>query len=309
MASNSLGTDWPYLSKDRRIGLSAGSCAGMLLTIGYLLLCTGRAQTSRLEDDGGMSELSRRVSRVVSGASGNAVSSAVTALCSIAGVAFHDPGLGLAAVPVGALAGSVTEEATDAIASLLQQRRERVQRFADEAETAAGTQMEELIQQAAADARTLEMLARSVEAASRSLDDQKIDLLARIFVNTVHDPAKVDEANILIEALRQIEAPHLRVLAVLAEPGPHLVPGRATEDRPRTPENMARIPAWRIEDILSADPGLSGAFDALIAKLNALGLVYDEGSGRLDYEPLWFLTPFGRACVRYLGERGSGRQY
>lgn len=256
-----------------------------------------------------MSEMSRRVSSVISGTSGSTVGSAVTTLCSIAGVAFHDPGLGLAAVPVGALAGSVTAEATEAIVSLLQQRRERVQRFADEAAAAAGAQMEEVIQQAAADARTLEMLARSVEAASRSLDDQKIDLLARIFVSAVRDPARVDEANILIEALRQIEAPHLRVLAVLAEPGPHLVPGRATEDGPRTPENMARIPTWRVEDILSVDPGLRGAFDALIAKLYALGLVYDEGSGRLDYKPLWLLTPFGRGCVKYLGDRGFGLQY
>lgn len=68
---------------------------------------------------------------------------------------------------------------------------------------------------------------------------------------------------------------------------------------------MARIPTWRVEDILNEDAGLKGAFDALIARLYALGLVYDEGSGRLDFEPLWFLTALGRACVQYLGERGS----
>lgn len=246
------------------------------------------------------------MSSIVSGASSGTVGSAVTALCSMAGVALHEPGLGFAAVPVGAVAGSVTQEAMSALALLLQQRRHRIQRFADEAEITAGTQMEKLLQEAMADPRTLEMLARSVEAASRSLDDQKIDLLARIFVSGVRDSAKVDEANILIEALRQLEAPHLRVLTVLAEPGPHLVSGRPTEDRPRTSENMARIRTWRVEDILAMDPGLRRAFDALIARLYALGLVYDEGSGRLDYEPLWFLTPFGRTCVQYLGERGSG---
>jgi hypothetical protein len=133
-----------------------------------------------------------------------------------------------------------------------------------------------------------------------------IDLLARIFVSGVRDSAKVDEAIILIEAIRQLEAPHLRLLAVLSKPGPHLVPGRATGDRPRTPENMARIPTWRVEDVLTEDPDLSGAFDALIARLSALGLVYDEGSGPLDYQPLWFLTSLGQACVQYLGERGSG---
>jgi len=255
-----------------------------------------------------MNEMSQRATSVVSETSGSTVGSAVTALCSIAGVALHDPGFGLAAVPGGTLAGSVAHEPMSVIAALLQQRRERVQRFANEAQAAADVQMEELLRQTATDARTLEMLARSVEAASRSLDDQKIDLLARLFVSAVRNPAKIDEVNILIEALRQIEASHLRVLAVLAETGPHLVPGRAADDQPRTPENMTQVATWRVEDILSADPGLRGAFDALIAKLNALGLVYDEGNGRLDYEPLWFLTPFGRACVTYLGDRGSGRQ-
>lgn len=251
-----------------------------------------------------MGKVTQRVPAVVSRASGNIVGPAVTALCTMAGVALGEPALTAAGVPVGAVAGSVTEETLSAVGSLLQQRRDRIQRFADEAEASSGAPMEQLLVEARADPRTLEMLARSVEAASHSLDDEKIDLLARIFVSAVRDHAKVDEAIILIEALRQLEAPHLRLLAVLSEPGPHLIPGRATGERPRTPENMARIPVWRVEDILTQDPGLMGTFDALVARLNALGLVYDEGSGRLDYEPLWFLTLLGRECVQYLGERG-----
>src|SRR6266567_528387 len=253
-----------------------------------------------------MGEVTRRVSSIVSRASGNTVGPAVATLCSMAGVAFGEPGLAIAAVPVGAVAGSLTEEAANAVGLLWEQRRERIQRFAGEAEKTSGTGMDQLLVEATADPRALEMLARSVEAAARSLDDEKIDLLARIFVSGVRDSAKVNEAVILIEALRQLEVPHLRLLTVLSNPGPHLVPGRATEDRPRTPANMARIPAWRVEDILTEDPGLRGAFDALVARLYALGFVYDEGSGRLDYEPLWFLTPLGRTCVQYLGDRGSG---
>jgi hypothetical protein len=223
----------------------------------------------------------------------------------MAGVAFGEPGLAVVAVPVGAVAGSLTEEAVSAVALLCEQRRDRIQRFADEAEMKTGTQMEKLLKEAAADPRTLEMLARSVDAAARSLDEAKIDLLARIFVSSVRDSAKVDEAMILVEALRQLEAPHLRLLTVLSGPGPHLVPGPGTGDRPRMPENMARIPTWRVQDILTEDPGLSGAFDALITRLYALGLAYDEGGGRLDYQPLWLLTQLGRSCVQYLGERGS----
>jgi len=193
-----------------------------------------------------------------------------------------------------------------AVTLLWQQRRDRIQRFAGEAEMRIGTTMEDLLHEAATNPRTLEMLARSVEAAARSLDDHKIDLLARIFVSGVHDSAKVDEANILIEALRQIEAPHLRVLTVLAQPGPHLVPGRAIEGQPEVSENTPQIPTWRVEDIFAQDPGLRGAFDALIARLYALDFVYDEGNGRLDYKPLWSLTRFGRVCVQYFDKRGAG---
>jgi hypothetical protein len=120
----------------------------------------------------------------------------------------------------------------DVVAALWRQRRDRMQRFADEAEASTCMRMEELLEEAAADPRTLEMLARSVEAAARPLDEQKTDLspLARSFVSGVRDSAKVDEAIILIEALRQLEMPHLRQLTVLAKPGPHLVPGRRPED-------------------------------------------------------------------------------
>lgn len=102
------------------------------------------------------------------------VGSAVAALCSMAGVALSEPALTAAAVPVGAVAGSVTEEAVSAVGSLWQQRRDRIQRFAGEAETSSGASMEHLLAEAATDPRTLEMLARSVEAASRSLDDERL---------------------------------------------------------------------------------------------------------------------------------------
>lgn len=82
-----------------------------------------------------MGEVARRVPAVVSRASGNMVGPAVAALCSMAGVAFGEPALIAAAMPVGAVAGSVTEEALSAAGSLWQQRRDHIQRFADEAET------------------------------------------------------------------------------------------------------------------------------------------------------------------------------
>jgi hypothetical protein len=264
----------------------------------------GYAVPDRLAD---MSEVSRRASGMANAAVGATVGSAVSALCVIAGTALGEPvAFGVASVPAGAAANWLSEDMAGYVASLYQQRRQRLHRFAGESESVSGTPLEDLLREARSDPRVLEMLARCVEAASRSLDDEKIDLLARIYVSGARDSARVDEAIILVEALRPLEAPHLRLLTVLAKPGPHLVPGRPTEERPRTPENMARVATWRVEDILRVDPGLSGVFDALVARLNSLGLVYDEGSGRLGYEPLWFLTQLGWTCVQYLGGRGSG---
>ena len=111
--------------------------------------------------------------------------------------------------------------------------------------------MGKLLQEAAGDPRTLEMLARCVEAAARSLDEEKIDLLARIFVSGERDTAKVDEASILVEAVRQLEAPHLRLLSILAELGPTLcqvglqrISRNPIQTRPRSTRGEWKI-SWR----------------------------------------------------------------
>jgi len=230
---------------------------------------------------------------------GNSIGPGVTALCAIAGIPFGAPG-----VVLGAAAGALAEEA---VSRLWANRRNGVERFAIEAEVNAEEPIESLIESAVNNPQLFEMLARAVDAAARSADRGKIDLLAGIFVRAVRDPEKVDAANILLDATTQLEPPHVRLLRILSRPGPHLVPGRPTGDGPRTPETMARIASWRVEDILAADDGLGGVFDALIGKLQTLGLVYDEGSGRLDYEPLWFLTKLGRSCAQFLSERGTIR--
>lgn len=50
-------------------------------------------------------------------------------------------------------------------------------------------------------------------------------------------------------------------------------------------------------------PGRGRAFDALIAKLQGLGLVYDAAPNTAP--SLWTTTAFGRSCAAYLVERGT----
>lgn len=63
--------------------------------------------------------------------------------------------------------------------------------------------------------------------------------------------------------------------------------------------------AWTTEQISATDPGLSTVIDALIAKLHSLGVIRDDGQGRLNYQAYWCLTRFGHACHAALIERGT----
>jgi len=251
-------------------------------------------------------DLMKRAINVAGRASGNIVSPAVSALCTLAGVATGRPELATIGVPVGALAGALTEEAAGIVGQVWRDRQGRVEHLVGTAEEEAGQPIEELINAAMAEVRLRELLTRSVEAAARSLDDWKIDLLAATFVRGVQDDAIVDDALLLVEAIRQLENPHMRFLRVLAtvrqraiappEPGGLFKAGVPRPDR--RPASQ-----WLGEDILREDPGLELAFDSLSSKLQGLGLVSIEGNGRARYETYYELTRMGHGCTSYLQQR------
>lgn len=154
-----------------------------------------------------------------------------------------------------------------------------------------------------------ELLARCVEAASRSFDDWKIDVLAQVFVAAAEDGAKVEQGTLLVDALRQIDGLHARLLRILARPGPKKLPASGTPDGALGLGALATggPDVWPVEEILAEDPDLRGAFDYLVGRLTQLGMIYDEaparyGGGRGD----WRLTDFGRACATYLMQRAQG---
>ncbi|PWK30308.1 hypothetical protein BC793_13931 [Actinoplanes xinjiangensis] len=181
---------------------------------------------------------------------------------------------------------------TEFLAKRWADRAERVERFGVTVAEQSGTSLDELLDDALTDPRKLEVLARAVEAASRALDEEKIDLLARVYVVGVHDQALIDESSILVDSIRQIEGPHLRVMQVLATHGPRVLKAG----------DGGQINAWP-EPELAAEARTGEALPALVAKLVSLGFVYDEGIGRIDYEPYWQLSPFGQNCLNFLSQR------
>ncbi|MEH1057088.1 hypothetical protein V6U89_18035 [Micromonospora sp. CPCC 206171] len=256
-----------------------------------------------------MGEVEKPAWSVVAKTAGNTVGSAVGGLLTAAGLVTGNPVLAIGAVPVGAFAGAVTENMVEFGARQWQVRAERVERFGAIAATEADTTVETLVDEAFADPRKLEVLGLATEAASRALDDRKIDLLARIYAHGAYRHDLIDETAVMLDAVRQIEGPHLRVMEVLSRPGPHFLPSPDTQDamlnnmlgRASSTPGRSHLAVWR-NDQLAAESGVGDALSALIAKLAGLGMVYDEGLGRVDYQPLWQLTAFGQNCLRYLAD-------
>lgn len=256
-------------------------------------------------------EIEKSAWAAVAKTAGGTVGSAIGGLLAAAGLVTGNPVLEVGAVPAGAFAAAVTESMVEFGARQWQARAERVERFGATAATEADTTLDALVDDALADPRKLEVLGFATEAASRALDEKKIDLLARIYVHGVRGHDLIDETAVMIDAVRQIEGPHLRVMEVLSRPGPHFLPSPNTQQAmlnemlgtlPRG-QGRPHVAAWR-NDQLAAESGVGDALSALVAKLAGLGMVYDEGIGRLDYQPIWQLTPFGQNCLRLLADRG-----
>jgi len=129
----------------------------------------------------------------------------------------------------------------------------------------------------------------------------------------VADDAAVDQALLLVAALRELERPHLRLLHVLAEPGPIHIFGSDARPGPnpsvlkavRIAESCGLgVPVWPVEAILESDPGLAGGIEAVTSRLESLGLVRTVWDDRLA-RWCWAITELGEACVQHLVERGS----
>jgi hypothetical protein len=260
---------------------------------------------------GGMGEIEKSAWAVVAKTAGGTVGPAIGGLLAAAGLVTGNPVLGVGAVPAGALAGAVAERLVEVATRQWQTRVEGVNRFGATAAAAADTTVDALVEEALADPRKLEVLGQATEAASRALDDRKIDLLARIYAHGVHGHELIDETAVMIDAVRQIEGPHLRVMEVLSRPGPQFLPSPESQQAelnemlgtlPGGGQGRPHIAVWR-NDQLAAESGGEDALSALTAKLAGLGMVYDEGIGRLDYQPFWQLTVFGRNCLKYLAHR------
>jgi hypothetical protein len=98
----------------------------------------------------------------------------------------------------------------------------------------------------------------------------------------------------LVDALRQLEGPHVRLLVILEEQAPQY----------QFPDGGARASVWAQGNILGRDPLLAPAISLLVAKLQAVGFIAPDAS-MIGDEPIWELTVAGRLAVRHLRDPPS----
>jgi hypothetical protein len=197
---------------------------------------------------------------------------------------------------IGAMAAPLGEELSYFLRKLIdvKERRGRalIQSAAIQAEMPPGSFLEAII----TNPSKIELLARALDAANRSSSLLKVALLANVLASGAlqDDGATVDDQLLSIDALSQIDTPHLRMLVVLLERSPVWWPDPA--DRRRL------VWAWPASRIVEKDPGLRQAFPAVAARLQSLGMVAPI---RHRDDGLWTLTSFGRICLAALSVQGA----
>ncbi|MEW2330041.1 hypothetical protein AB0880_19775 [Micromonospora chersina] len=239
-----------------------------------------------------MSELARSGKAVALDATGTLVGSVVSAILE------RDLGPQLAGA-AGGVAGAFAKEASSFVGRLFADRRRRATSMVEHASEAAGQpDVDEFLTKLLGDEHHRELLYRSIQAAAQSTSEAKIKTLASALASgsMSGDPAVVDESLVVVDTLAQLEAPHIRLLELLTtEPAD-----------PAAASYGFRPWPWRQHQLIEADPGLSNAFDALLARLTSLGMVTAFKAGHVDYaDDRVHLTRFGQICMGYLAEQAG----
>lgn len=148
------------------------------------------------------------------------------------------------------------------------------------------------------------LLTETLEAAVRTAHEAKIAALGQVLANAASDGARVDEERIVVAALAQLEAPHIQVLAVIAQLPPIVVmQGQPVSRR-----------GWTRTSIGNHLPGHIDVLDPVLAVLSSTGLVAQVDLGQqpasvLGPRPrgpmsasdsIWALTGFGQLCLERL---------
>lgn len=200
----------------------------------------------------------------------------------------------IAAAGAGGAAGAMVKELPTVAEYLFADRRRSAIDMVERAIEIADITSEEFVDALFADLQRRHLLRRAVLAASDSISDEKIRTLAAALAAgaITTDDAVIDESVLVIDAVAQLDAVHLRVLALLATEPVDPAVGTYPNFRPWP---------WTETQIYDAVPNLASVLPAILAKLQALGIADDFPAQLIDFaEGRLQLTGFGRLCLGYL---------
>lgn len=199
-------------------------------------------------------------------------------------------GIGLAAGgPFGAIVGAASVPIIELVA-LRERRSYRNMEFLIEMVTElCGVSAEEFAAWAQERDERLFLATSALQAAYDTKVESKIRGLARVLAENVQDDARLDLSSLVVAALGELEAPHIRVLHTLV----HEVPP-ATSQNIRTEDD-----AWHCAQLKEHLPNLADGIMPLIATLFRTGMITEGISSEKD-NLSWEITRFGINCLNYL---------
>lgn len=125
--------------------------------------------------------------------------------------------------------------------------------------------------------RLTDLLEEAVQVAASSGLEAKRIAMGKVLIAAAAD-ARIDEAQVLLNTLGQVEAPHIRLLDAIS----YQVPLERAELHERFEESVYSV------------------VDGLIAVLLSQGLIRDAGAGTYDGKPSFQRTEFGNLLLEYL---------
>ncbi|MGA4731926.1 hypothetical protein ACPB67_31275 [Micromonospora taraxaci] len=204
-------------------------------------------------------------------------------------------GVGLAvAGPAGALGAALIKPALELVAVRDRRGIRNVERLVEAITESTGLSAEEIEAWAKSKDGRLMLTTGAIQAAYGTMYDHKVAALAAVLTENLQDDARLDLGILIVTALADLEAAHVRVLDAIVD-----------GSLPSRPDGADQFPGVALQSQLEEQfPNLAVGIVPLMSALVRHGLAEDR-LAHADDNAAWAVTPFGRSCLRYLQDSTS----
>jgi hypothetical protein len=163
-------------------------------------------------------------------------------------------------------------------------RGDNVTALVEDTVESVGATPEEFLEWIKADKRHLALFHEAVEGAWSTFEWDRVDTLKRILADGFSNSARIDIDTVVVKALRDLDPPHVRVLAQFG----------------------VMAGAWTTNDLATTLPDLAGALSPILSVLERHGCVRRTEVTGLPRRTAtktseeWRMTQFGRECLDFL---------